>query len=442
MEINVGFGGIFECVAKNRDKTNRQELHIYENSKRMKKLFYLIVLILFTFKAFSCTTAVISGKYTKDGRPLLLKHRDTWAVNNRIVIFDDGKYSCVGLVNSIDSAGKSIWIGYNSEGFAIMNSASYNLNNDTITQTGYEGRLMKEALQNCATIEDFEKFLDKRKKPYRLEANFGVIDAQGGAAYFELGNFKYVKIDANDPAVAPYGYLIRTNYSFTGEMGKGGGYIRYVTADEVFRDAVANDDLTYRTIVNGISRNLKHSLTGTDLVAEYGNLPENTEKMVFFKDFIPRSGSSSSCIVQGVKKGEDPVFTTMWTMLGFPLTTVTIPIWLTNDGILPQIVRYDDSIKDSPLCHYALELKKEVYSYRLGSHSKYYININALINGDNTGIMQRIEPVENMVLSMGEELLDGWRDNGIDIGEMKNYYNAVDDKINLFYKGFFRESIF
>jgi hypothetical protein len=408
----------------------------------MKRVFYLTILILSYLNVFSCTTAIISGKYTKDGRPLLLKHRDTWAINNKIVIFDDGKYSCVGLVNSVDTSDKSIWIGYNSAGFAIMNSASYNLNNDTIVQTGFEGRLMKEALQNCASIEDFEKFLDKHKKPYRLEANFGVIDAQGGAAYFELGNFKYVKIDANDSKAAPFGYLIRTNYSFTGEMGKGAGYVRYVTADNVLRNAIAKDDLTYRTFVNDISRNLNHSLTGSDLVAEYGNLPENTEKIVFFKDFIPRSGSASSCIVQGVKKGEDPCFTTMWTMLGFPLTTVTIPIWLNDKDILPQVVKYNDSLKDAPLCHYALELKKEVYSYRLGSHSNYYININALINRDNTGIMQVIKPIEDMILYEGEKQLNKWRKGSINYEELQSYYDAVDVKVNLLYKTAFKNEIY
>ncbi len=396
----------------------------------MKRVFYLTILVLSYLNVFSCTTAVISGKYTKDGRPLLLKHRDTWAINNKIVIFDGGKYSCVGLVNSVDTSNKSIWVGYNSAGFAIMNSASYNLNNDTIEQTGFEGRLMKEALQSCASIKDFEKFLDKRKKPYRLEANFGVIDAQGGAAYFELGNFKYEKIDANDSKAAPYGYLVRTNYSFTGEMGIGGGYVRYVTANNALKDAAAINNLTYKTIVNAISRNLKHSLTGTDLIAEYGTLKENTRKMVCFKDFIPRSGSSSSCIIQGVTNGEDPVFTTMWTMLGFPLTTVTIPIWLNENSILPEVVKYDDNIKDAPLCHYALELKKQVYSYRLGSHSNYYININALINSDNTGIMQELKPVEEKILKEGETLLEKWRKGEIDIVEMKNYYQSVDKRIN------------
>ena len=55
------------------------------------------------------------------------------------------------------------------------------------------------------------------------EANFGVIDAQGGAAYYETTNFSFTKIDANDPVVAPFGYLIRTNYSFTGTADDGYG---------------------------------------------------------------------------------------------------------------------------------------------------------------------------------------------------------------------------
>ena len=142
----------------------------------MKKILGVFSLLFFLAitSVTACTTAVISGKATKDGRPMLWKNRDTWAVNNKIMIFHDGKYTYTGLVNSKDKTGKSIWIGYNSAGFAIMNSASYNLNNDTIKQTGTEGRLMKRALQTCATVDDFEKLLHTLPMPIRLEANFGV----------------------------------------------------------------------------------------------------------------------------------------------------------------------------------------------------------------------------------------------------------------------------
>ena len=53
---------------------------------------------------------------------------------------------------------------------------------------------MKQALQTCKTIEDFENLLNDLPKPTKLAANYGVIDAYGGAAYFELGNYKIEKI--------------------------------------------------------------------------------------------------------------------------------------------------------------------------------------------------------------------------------------------------------
>ena len=49
----------------------------------MKKIlfigFTLATLLMFITPTKACTTAVISGKYTKDGKPMLWKNRDTWA---------------------------------------------------------------------------------------------------------------------------------------------------------------------------------------------------------------------------------------------------------------------------------------------------------------------------------------------------------------------------
>ena len=44
------------------------------------------------------------------------------------------------------------------------------------------GRVIYRALEVCATVEDFCHFLDTISKPSDVEANFGVINAQGGAA--------------------------------------------------------------------------------------------------------------------------------------------------------------------------------------------------------------------------------------------------------------------
>lgn len=58
-------------------------------------------------------------------------------------------------------------------------------------------------------------------KPSLIEANFGVIDAQGAAAMFEVDYYKYTMYDANNPKDAPYGYIARTNFSFAGEANRG-----------------------------------------------------------------------------------------------------------------------------------------------------------------------------------------------------------------------------
>jgi len=402
---------------------------------QMKKAFLLsAILFLYILSGFACTTAVVSGKYTKNGRPLLWKNRDTYSLKNKIEVFEDGKYSYTGLVNSKDTLGKSIWIGFNEKGFAIMNSASYNLNtNDTIKQSGGEGRLMKRALQTCASIDDFEKLLNNLDKPTRLEANFGVIDANGGAAYFEVGNYIVQKFDANDPGIAPYGYIVRSNYSFSGKMGIGGGYIRYETAVNVFDDAIELNDMSAKTIIQKASRNLTHSLTGTDLNS-YSNIKSGTTTYVCFEDLIPRNITSSAVVVEGVKAGEDPAYTTMWAAVGWPLASVTVPVWLSKKCELPGLLRYDNKLKDSRMCALALETKKRCFPYKWGTSSKHYMDVNALLNADNTGVLQIIQPFEDSIFEQAESMLNKWRSTKINYSEMKEFYDRIDSKISEFYK--------
>ncbi len=405
----------------------------------MKKFFFTLFLFIFLGAGISsaCTIAVITGKATKNGRPLLWKNRDTHAVNNKIMIFHDGKYPYVGLVNSGDKTGKSIWIGYNSKGFAIMNSVSYNLNGDSIKNGGGEGRLMKKALQTCATVDDFEKLLRSLPQPTHMESNFGVIDAKGGAAIFEVGNFVINKLDANDPKIAPKGYIIHANYSFTGRYGEGAGFIRYLNTQPVFEQAVRNGGLTPKIVLQGAARNLKHSLTGVNLWDD-ANLPANHPKMVWFKDFVPRITSASSCVVEGVKPGADPAFTTMWTVLGWPLASVAVPVFLTKKALLPQILQYDKKLNDAPLCHLALTLKKRCFTYHWGHSAPYYMNVNALVNADKTGILQVLQPLENRLFSQSDRIIAKWEKAGkINPEELKQFYENVDKEVLSYYRGHF-----
>jgi len=379
----------------------------------------------------SCTTAVVSGKYTRDGRPLLLKHRDTDALDNKLVILTTGKYRALALIDSRDKDAENIWIGFNETGFAIMNSASYNLNfKDPSPKNDQEGILMKKALLECSSVEEFEALLARLPKPLQVEANFGVIDAMGGAAYFETGNSRFTKIDVNDPKIAPHGYVVRTNYSFTGDANRGAGYIRYQTAESLLYQASGSNNLSVDFILTKISRCLKNSLTGEDIL-DYQNLHAGDAHFMYFQDCTVRPSSAASVVVQGILSGENPGLTTMWTILGFPLSSVAIPVWLTPDNLLPACLTAAPG-EDAMLCSLALDLKKKMVPISR-SDGKNYILTTAVINADNTGILQQLQPLEKEILAESGKYLRKWRKSGINPQELADFYRFVDNQVATFY---------
>jgi hypothetical protein len=372
------------------------KMKISKKDKGFMKGFILFYLLIFCgFVAEACTAVIISGKSTPDGRPILWKHRDTDNFQNAIKYFGDGKYNSIGLINSDDPEGREVWAGYNSAGFAIINTASYNLiGKDTVKLKDQEGVIMREALKVCATVGDFENFLRERAKPLGVEANFGVIDAKGGAAWYETDNFQFKKLDVNDPAVAPMGYLIHTNFSFTGDPKRGSGHIRYKTAEDLFYQAAQQNNLTVRFILQEVSRSLWHSLIQTDLKSL--ELRADEQKFVHFTDFIPRYSSTASVAIQGILPGEKTELTTMWTILGFPLTSVVFPVWLNQGNNQPDLLTLNAG-QVAPLCDLALTLKKKVFPV-VQNYGGSYLNLSVLYNEEESGLMQILKPLEDKII--------------------------------------------
>ncbi len=395
---------------------------------------FLLILLVFVFmiKAFGCTTVIISGKYTVDGRPIIWKHRDTGTLDNKLAHISGGKYNAIALIDSDDENIENIWIGFNSAGFVIMNSASYNLKgNDTTQLSDLEGVIMKAALLTCATVDEFEQFLLDYNKPLGVEANFGVIDAYGGAAYFETDNFNYTKIDVNDTQIAPHGYVVRTNYSFSGDVNEGAGYIRFETAEKLFYRASGSNNLSVSNMLKEMCLSLENSYSKQRL-EDYLDLNENQENFVYFQDCINRYSSSSSVIVQGVKPNEPVEFTTMWAMVGFPLSSIPTPIWLTPNGTLPKIVQAQGK-ENAEICDLALKLKSIMVPSRRGS-TKYYINTTKVFNAQGTGITQKLLPVHNEIYNKSQEKLEQWRKNGrLNQIEVDNFYKWTDEYVRKAY---------
>jgi hypothetical protein len=410
----------------------KNKLHKKEIMKRRSVLF--IILIFSWFASEACTAIIISGKATPDGRPILWKNRDTDQLQNAIKFFDDGKYKSIGLINADDPEGKEVWAGYNSAGFAIINTVSYNLiSKDTVKLKDQEGVIMREALKVCATVGEFEAFLQNRPKPLGVETNFGVIDAFGGAAWFETDHYSFKKLDVNDPALAPMGYMIHTNFSFTGDPKRGSGHIRYKTAEDLFYPAAQQNNLTVRFILQNVSRSLWHSLTQTDLKSPPVN-PEG-QKFVHFTDFIPRFSTAASVAIQGVLPGESTDYTTMWTVLGFPLTSVVLPIWLCQGSAQPELVTlHPDSV--APLCSKAMLLKEKLFPV-VQNYRSSYINLPILYNAGGTGTMQLLKSVEDTVFDKSLKKLESWRSNKNFRKEISEFYTQINDLITEKYRALF-----
>ena len=316
--------------------------------------------------SFACTSAIISAKASKTGRPLLWKNRDTGTEHNFVekVEAKDGHYTYVALYNGGDSTLRDAWLGMNEVGFAIMNTASYNLAPDTAKLKDQEGYVMSLALKKCRTLADFETLLDTISKPMGVQANFGMIDATGDGAYYETNDYTYTKFSLSD---AEDGVLVRTNYSYTGEEGGGYGYIREDNAWHLLEPYIKNKSIEASTFTDEISRSFYHSLKDRDVA-------KGEDRWIVDQDYIPRRTTSASVVMEGILPDEDPSLYIMWTEIGYPPCSYTLPVMI---DYLPQELRPQGKEWRSQLCNEIIEKKHKVFSIKRGS-GKHYIDMNAI----------------------------------------------------------------
>lgn len=317
------------------------------------------------------------------GRPLLWKHRDTGCLDNRVELIKahDDCYEFVAIFDATDANDTAAWTGFNKMGFAIMNTASYNLNDDDVPESEMdrEGVVMKLALEHCVTVDDFERLLQSLPKPLGVEANFGVIDRYGHGAYFETGNYTYKKYDLAD---APDGVLIRTNYSYSGRSDEGFGYVREGNAKHLLAPHIAAGDFTPAVFTEEISRTFYHSLLGKDFT-------HSGEEWIVDQDFIPRRISTASIVIEGVEPNEPGALTTMWVALGYPPCAETFAARVGEAGGVPSVLNGTGENHHSPQCDKVRARQAEVFSIMRGN-GQHYLNLSKLYNEEGTGYCQQM----------------------------------------------------
>lgn len=311
-----------------------------------------LVAILLATPAWACTVAVVSGKVTTDGKPLIWKNFDNSSSANQQVAYFPAKKAGPGgymmiyrfengmkLLNNGSAVTPSG--GVNESGFAIAGTTVYQDYNLTVEPLNVNTVLMEEALATCTTLADFEALL--KRWPYSnlgkaISANFVVIDAKGGAALYEcftghlntlFNPMQFRKNDANTGRITNQwgwtlkaaesnfiGFQVMTNYN--AYIPWNVGQDRKFRADALLTQLVKEKRLNHRTFMREVTKDVVGKQVQADLSSE-------TNYSTTY--CLSRNATRSAMVVRGAASGGDPRLVTLWVNLGEPSVGVFVPFF-------------------------------------------------------------------------------------------------------------------
>ena len=375
----------------------------------MKRLLLILLLALPGLPALCCTTAIVSAGASLSGRPVIWKQRDSDEKNTCVAYVRGGTFCYTGLFTVADTLHRNAYAGINEAGFAIANNLSYNLRPDSLKLETLNGRLMAEALGSCATLRDFESLLAAKACPMLLSANFAVIDAEGGAAYFEVDDYSVVRYD-----VPPGGYLFRTNFSLSGDEGRGRGFARYATAEQLMARRGRNFDAEF---FFGLGRSFINVLAGGDA------LRGRRTGYIYGHDFIPRATSTSSVVIEGVLPGERPESGLMWVADGYTPCSYAVPVWVAAGDCIPSFIS-----GEAPANRLAVQLHNSFCTLEWDGK---YMEVAPLRR-----CISLVRSFERKELAAGRKLDKLFRSKGFDAQAVSLYNAEAADRFKLFYSKF------
>ncbi len=369
----------------------------------------IVVGVVFLIQsAAPCTLAVISGRATANGRPLMWKNRDTSDPNNKLRTFKGPHHDFVAVVISEDADAAEVWGGQNAAGFAIMNSQADDLGDAAKKLDGAgNGAFMKLALGVCATVREFEDLLVREKGKWDLATNFGVIDAEGGACFFETRRDSFVKFDTKDPRVAPFGTIVRTNFAFTSpDTMLGGGFDRFERIGHIVEAARPQGRIDARFILREASRDLvNEKLQSNPLVRP---LPDDPAAPLYVhtNDTINRNTSVSALVFEGAPSRERADLGTMWVLLGQPVTTAAVPLWAAAEKVPAAL----SGPKTAPVNDFARALAAYLFPDRRAGLTPY-MNVTRLRTYGGEGVLPKLFRIEDAILENTRLALKEWENS-------------------------------
>jgi hypothetical protein len=314
---------------------------------------------------------------------MLWKNRDTDTLSNKVVFRRDLPHAYLALADADDASGRHAWAGLNDAGFAIMNSVAYNLPSRSGEARDGEGVIMADALRLCRTVADFEAYLKAGEGPgLGSLANFGVLDADGGAALFEVHNHGFRRLEA----AAEGGILVNTNFARSGEKGKGAGYLRFERASALIQ--ALGRPVDARDLLAQVARDTGNPLTKQATATHLDPAPKG-DLWVSTRDSLNKSYTSACVIIEGRRPGDPASRATFWILPGEPVTGLAMPLWV-EAGRVPGAL-WEGT--EAPFWTETFRIKDLARPFP-ESERKEYLNLGRLANAAGTGYLPRLLATE------------------------------------------------
>ena len=298
----------------------------------MKRLLLLSALFLaLSFDSFACTSAIVAPHRSSEGVPLLWKHRDNAKyTNTRIEYIDDGKYAYTAVVPNTEKYNKGVYAGVNEMGLGVISTATKNLPEATPEEykacelTRMKGGVMWNALRRCTTIDELEELLKTTKRSRRSHSNFGVADATGAVAYFEVWDLGYRRYDVSESGND--GFDVRSNFSHAGDPKKiGSSKRRY---DLIMREMAAHKGLFTPQDFIGYSRSYNS--------IKYGDVLKLENKYYCSNHTVPRASTVGSFVI--VCDSKNP---RMLVVNGHSVSGIAVPVYVKAKEQIPECIHGD-----------------------------------------------------------------------------------------------------
>lgn len=436
--------------------------------------FCLLLLYLSLNIGYTCTIAVVSGKITNDGRPLLFKTRDERDEYRQEVKYfkpkADEKYGHMSVVKWGFSRGNNLYpdvingAGINDAGLIITNTTVSGINpvNEITNSNMY---LLNYAISHCKNLLEFEDLLNRWhtiRKFSTVNGNFALVDNEGGAAIYEIyapiqgAKVQWEKFDANstvDDKGSFIGFVVRTNDNQWSPYS--GGAAREKRANEILTNLLNKKDVSNITLMRELARDVCGDIEKVDLnnfTEKQSDIPDelNSKDIHNFntENCISRYNTNFAFIGRGVKKGEDKRLITMWVNLGEPSIGIFTPYFPFSKKI--PLYAWADELPEQPNEQIVDENSSSVINNLIVNIGELSVYENNKVTLDPLGIIildpidrtvdyekvveiqNWVFPTEDVIIEKTEEFLDYLRKH-VEVISEESLYEFSEYSLNFAY---------